>query len=86
VGGDGLKSVGTSLWCARQGYDGIIHAFPFGCMPEIVAQYALRNVAADYGLPLLTLSVDEHASDVGMTTRIEAFVDCIKRKKRRSRL
>ncbi len=86
VGGDGLKSVGTSLQCARQGYDGIIHAFPFGCMPEIVAQYALKNIAADYGLPLLTLSVDEHASDVGMTTRIEAFVDCIKRKKGGSRL
>ncbi len=86
VGGDGLKSVGTSLWSARQGYDGIIHAFPFGCMPEIVAQYALKNIAADYGLPLLTLSIDEHASDVGIATRLEAFVDCIKRKKEGSRL
>lgn len=84
VGGDGLKSVGTSLWCARQGYDGIIHVFPLGCMPEVVAQYALKNIAADYGLPLLTLSIDEHASSVGITTRLEAFVDCIKRKKLRS--
>jgi predicted nucleotide-binding protein (sugar kinase/HSP70/actin superfamily) len=86
VGGDGLKSVGTALWSARNGYDGIIHIFPFGCMPEIVAQYALKNVAADYGLPLLTLSIDEHASDVGLATRLEAFVDCIKRKKEGSRL
>lgn len=81
VGGDGLKSVGAALSCARRGYDGIIHIFPFGCMPETVARYALKNVAADYGLPLLTLSIDEHASDVGITTRLEAFVDCIKRKK-----
>lgn len=86
VGGDGLKSVGTCLWSARQGFDGVIHVFPFGCMPEVVAQYALKNIAADYGLPLLTLSIDEHASDVGITTRLEAFVDCIKRKNGGSRL
>lgn len=81
VGGDGLKSVGTCLQSARSGFAGVIHVFPFGCMPEVVAQYALKNIAADYDLPLLTLSIDEHASDVGLMTRIEAFVDCIKRKK-----
>ncbi len=86
VGGDGLKSVGASLLCARRGYDGIIHVFPFGCMPETVARYALKNIAADYGLPLLTLSIDEHASDVGITTRLEAFVDCIRRKNEASGL
>ncbi len=86
VGGDGLKSVGAALWSARQGYDGIIHIFPFGCMPEVVAQCALKNVAADYGLPLLTLSIDEHASDVGIATRLEAFVDCIMRRNRGSRM
>jgi len=80
VGGEGLKSVGSALWCARNGYDGIVHAYPFGCMPEIVAQYALKNIAQDYNIPLLTLSIDEHASDVGILTRVEAFADCIKRK------
>lgn len=81
VGGDGLKSVGSALQCARDGYDGIIHIYPFGCMPEVVAQSALKNIANDYNLPLLTLSIDEHSSDVGIITRIEAFADCIKRKK-----
>lgn len=81
VGGDGLKSVGCALRCARGGYDGIIHIYPFGCMPEIVAQYALKNIAGDYNLPLLSLSLDEHFSDVGIATRIEAFADCIKRKR-----
>ena len=81
VGGDGLKSVGSALRCARDGYDGIIHIYPFGCMPEVVAQSALKNIASDYNLPLLTLSIDEHSSDVGIITRIEAFADCIKRKK-----
>lgn len=80
VGGDGLKSVGTTSWCASRGFSGIIHLFPFGCMPEVVAQYALKNLCDDYKMPLLTLSVDEHASDIGLFTRLEAFVDCIKRK------
>lgn len=81
VGGDGLKSVGKALECAKEGYDGIIHIYPFGCMPEVVAQYALKNIAKDYGIPLLSLSLDEHSSDVGVLTRIEAFADCVKRKK-----
>lgn len=80
VGGDGLKSVGTALGCAQKGYAGVIHIYPFGCMPEVVAQYALKNIASDFNLPMLSLSIDEHASDVGILTRIEAFVDCIKRR------
>ncbi|BBB92684.1 MAG TPA: hypothetical protein PKA28_03355 [Methylomusa anaerophila] len=83
VGGDGLKTVGSALWCAKNGYDGIIHVYPFGCMPEVVAQYALQNLAHDYDLPLLSLSLDEHASDVGIVTRIEAFIDCMKRRQHR---
>ena len=80
VGGDGLKSVGTALWYTRHHYDGIIHLYPFGCMPEIVAQYALKNISKDFDTPMLTLSIDEHASDVGIITRLEAFIDCLKRK------
>ncbi|EAX47417.1 conserved hypothetical protein [Thermosinus carboxydivorans Nor1] len=83
VGGEGLRTVGGALWCAKNGYDGIIHIYPFGCMPEVVAEYALKNIARDYELPLLTISLDEHASDVGVITRLEAFVDCIKRKKQK---
>jgi len=82
VGGDGLKSVGSALWCARNKYDGIIHIYPFGCMPEVVAQYSLKNIANDHNLPILTLSIDEHSSDVGLITRVEAFIDCLKRKKK----
>lgn len=81
VGGDGLKSVGKALECAKKGYDGIIHIYPFGCMPEVVAQYALKNIAKEYRIPLLSLSLDEHSSDIGILTRIEAFADCINRKK-----
>jgi predicted nucleotide-binding protein (sugar kinase/HSP70/actin superfamily) len=77
VGGEGLKSASSAIWCAKNGYDGIIHAYPFGCMPEVVAEYALKKITADYDLPMLALSLDEHSSGVGITTRIEAFIDCL---------
>ena len=80
VGGDGLKSVGTALYYTHHHYDGIIHLYPLGCMPEIVAQYALKNISKDYNTPMLALSIDEHASDVGIITRLEAFIDCLKHK------
>lgn len=80
VGGEGLKTVGTALWCAQNGYDGIVHIYPFSCMPEVVAEYGLKKMAADYHVPLLSLSLDEQSSDVGMLTRLEAFADCLKRK------
>lgn len=86
VGGDGLKSASQALWCAKNGYDGIIHVYPYGCMPEVVAEYALKKIAADYNLPLLVLSLDEHSSNVGLATRIEAFVDCLRIRKKCSTL
>ncbi|MCX7781023.1 MAG: hypothetical protein N2491_08960 [Negativicutes bacterium] len=81
VGGEGLKTASEALRCAKNGYDGIIHAYPFGCMPEVVSEYALKRITADFDLPMLALSLDEHSSGVGLTTRIEAFIDCLRRRK-----
>lgn len=80
IGGEGLKSVANALKSAKNGYDGIVHVYPFGCTPEVVAQYAMKNVSGDYKLPVLTLSIDEQMSDVGLMTRVEAFADCLKRR------
>lgn len=45
----------------------------FGCGPD---SFTLRYVReALNGKPLLLLEVDEHASEVGLATRIEAFLD-----------
>lgn len=82
VGGEGLKTVGTAHLCASHGINGLIHLAPFGCMPEVVARYALSRLASDHRLPVLTVSLDEHASDTGLQTRLEAFVDCLKRRRR----
>jgi len=82
VGGDGWESVGEKVVHAQKGYDGIIHLAPFTCMPEIVAQNIMPSTKED--IPVLTVLYDEQMAKPGMITRLEAFVDLLKfRRKRR---
>jgi predicted nucleotide-binding protein (sugar kinase/HSP70/actin superfamily) len=82
VGGHGLESVGGARLYAREGLDGVIQVMPFTCMPEIVAESVLRTVSGDTGVPILTLSFDEHTAEAGLQTRLEAFVDLLRRRRR----
>jgi predicted nucleotide-binding protein (sugar kinase/HSP70/actin superfamily) len=77
-GGESVKSVGKSAFYARQGFDGIIHLMPLGCMPELVAETIIGRISSDYKIPVLTLSFDEHTSSGAIQTRLEAFVDLIR--------
>lgn len=82
VGGEGLESVGRSVLFAADGLDGVIQVGPLTCMPEIVAQSILPRVSADTGLPIITLYFDEHSAEVGVATRLEAFVDLLRQRRR----
>ncbi len=81
VGGHGLETVGLTVDFARKKYDGIIQVAPLTCMPEIVAQSILKKVSDEEGIPCITLYFDEHSGAAGVYTRLEAFVDMLKRKK-----
>jgi predicted nucleotide-binding protein (sugar kinase/HSP70/actin superfamily) len=83
VGGDGWESVGEKVIYAREGYDGIIHLAPFTCMPEIVAENIMPSTKED--IPVLTVLCDEQMARPGMITRLEAFVDLLKFRRRRRR-
>jgi predicted nucleotide-binding protein (sugar kinase/HSP70/actin superfamily) len=80
-GGESVNSVGSSHHFARGGHDGIIHLMPFTCMPELVAQTILARLSEDFGIPILTLVFDEHTSPGGVQTRLEAFVDLLRRRR-----
>lgn len=82
AGGESVISVGKSIDFARRGFDGVVHLMPFTCMPEIVAQSILTKVSRDFKLPVLTLIIDEHTSEVGFNTRLEAFIDLLRRRKK----
>jgi predicted nucleotide-binding protein (sugar kinase/HSP70/actin superfamily) len=77
VGGHGLETVAHSVEFAREGVAGVVQIAPLTCMPEIVAETVLPEVSEAYGLPVLTLFVDEHTAEAGLQTRLEAFVDLL---------
>jgi predicted nucleotide-binding protein (sugar kinase/HSP70/actin superfamily) len=54
-------------------------------MPEIVAKTILPTVSKDMGIPIMSLVIDEHSSETGFLTRIEAFTDLIRRRQQKSR-
>lgn len=84
IGGECIETVGDTVFAAKNGIDGIIHIMPFSCMPEIVAQNILPKVSKQENIPVLELVLDEQTGKAGNITRIEAFVDLVKRRKLRS--
>lgn len=82
VGGHGLTTVGLAACAPREGIDGLIHLMPFTCMPEIVAQNILVRVSRDLDLPVLTLILTDQTGEAGLETRVEAFLDLLKERRR----
>ncbi len=58
--------------------DGIIHVTAFGCGPDAMVNKLLELESARYGAPFMAITVDEHTGDVGLRTRVEAFVDMLR--------
>lgn len=81
IGGHARETLGYGVKFAKEGYDGIIQVYPFGCMPEIVAQSILPTIEREYQIPYLCIIVDELTGEAGYNTRIEAFVDLLRRRK-----
>jgi len=81
VGGHGLETIGSTVLYARRGFDGVIQVAPLTCGPEIVAEAILPKVSSAEGIPVMTLYVDEQSGEAGLLTRLEAFVDMIRRSK-----
>lgn len=81
IGGDALESVSDVAYANQRGVDGIIHISPFTCMPEIMSQNIFPTMREDCEIPILTLIMDEQTGRAGYITRLEAFVDLMKRRK-----
>ena len=83
IGGDALECISDVMFANKQGKDGIIHISPFTCMPEIISQNIFPSMREDCEIPILTLIMDEQTGKAGYLTRLEAFVDLMRRKKRK---
>lgn len=84
VGGEGIHSVGDTALFHHQGFDGVVQIMPFTCMPETIAKSILPQVSRDMGIPVLSLVIDEMTGKAGVATRLEAFAD-LARFRRRAR-
>lgn len=77
IGAHGTESVGLTHKLIKDGFDGIIHIKPFGCMPEVNAMTALHRISKDYKFPIIYFSFDSQTSETGIKTRLEAFHDML---------
>ena len=80
VSGEGWVTIGQTVIHAKKGFDGIVETLPFTCIPEITALNILPRVSRDYNIPILSFIFDEQTGSAGMKTRLEAFVDLLKRR------
>jgi len=60
-----------------EGYDGLLHVYAFGCMPQTSLKPILQRVAKDAGIPLLSLSIGDRFAEEGLESRLEAFIDLL---------
>ncbi|MGN0030842.1 MAG: CoA protein activase [Candidatus Gastranaerophilaceae bacterium] len=86
IGGDALECVSDVAYANERGIDGIIHLSPFTCMPEIMSQNIFPSMREDCEIPILPLILDEQTGRAGYITRIEAFVDLMRRRKRKLKM
>lgn len=83
IGGDSLECVSDVAFANEKGIDGIIHISPFTCMPEIMSQNIFPAMRENCDIPILPLIMDEQTGKAGYLTRLEAFVDLMRRRKRK---
>jgi len=81
----GKETVGAAFhYLDSKEIDGLIYIISFECGPdsllkEIVDDKARKNKKAAY----MTLVIDEHTGETGINTRLDAFVEMIKRQRNR---
>ena len=75
----GKELVGASLSFGQQSrIDGIINVSSFACGQDAFTSYLIEHyLQTDSRKPFLSLVLDEHSSEVGLTTRLEAFYDVL---------
>lgn len=77
-----IAGAAMALMTASQPVDGIIFLTSFSCGPDALLGELIRQQAMIRHVPCMLLSVDEHTSEAGFVTRVEAFADMLTRRRR----
>ena len=63
--------------------DGVISCTAFECGPDSLLGVLIEDEAKEHKeIPYMSLILDEHSGETGVVTRVEAFLDMIRRKKK----
>lgn len=82
IGGHAKENVGSVVNFKDMGYDGVVHLMPFACLPELVSQSIMPSISKENDIPVITIAIDEQTGIANNLTRLEAFIDLIKSKKK----
>jgi predicted nucleotide-binding protein (sugar kinase/HSP70/actin superfamily) len=78
-----MAAIRYYLTKGRGEIDGVIFLISFACGPDsLISELIMRDMKV-VGLPFLEITMDEHSGEAGMITRIEAFVEMARRKKKK---
>lgn len=79
----GQRMIGAGYYYADNDIDGIIHIAAFACGPDsMTGELIERTNRQVWQVPFLNLTLDEHTGEAGIVTRIEAFLDMVRWKKK----
>ncbi|HHT62147.1 MAG: acyl-CoA dehydratase activase-related protein [Bacillota bacterium] len=78
----GKQLLGSGLYYLEHNQvKGIIYVASFGCGPDSMVGDLLERWARRYNnKPFMFLTLDEHSGEAGLVTRLEAFMDMVKRR------
>lgn len=62
--------------------DGFVQLVTFACGPEAIVGDLLERRIREAGKPFLRLYFEEHSGEAGLITRLEAFIDLLKYRRR----
>ncbi len=76
--------IGAGGHYLQSSIDGIIGLMAFGCGPDsLMMDLVHRQATRLQTTPFMCITLEEHTSETGVITRLEAFLDMIHRRKRR---
>lgn len=74
--------VGAAGYFFESDVDGMICIACFGCGPDSLMVDVIHRAAKERGgKPVMNIVLDEHTGEAGLVTRLEAFVDMLKRRR-----
>ena len=77
-----MQAIRFFLTKGRDEIDGVIFLISFACGPDsLISELIMRDMKV-VGLPFLEIIMDEHSGEAGLLTRVESFVEMIRRKKK----